>query len=149
MLTLHTARFGGLAAWVMGLALGAVFFASPLPADQSDAISDAVDAANDWLSIVDEGKYPKSYEEFSRRTKFTLSLSEWVEQCMRTRAPLGELISRNLQSKRLQTRLPSGRSGLCVILQYQSKFKNGMSTEMVAVGMDPDREWRIASYSVR
>jgi hypothetical protein len=57
----------------------------------------AIQAAESWLSLVDEEKYPESWEGLAGLFKKDIKKEEWINDLNRFRKPLGKLVERKLQ----------------------------------------------------
>jgi len=88
----------------------------------SNAIADnaemvAVKAAQQWLSLVDAGKFDHSWEAAAALFKNAISKAKWHQTIKAVRPPLGKLKSRNLTSATYTTALPGAPDGEYVVIQ--------------------------------
>ena len=109
----------------------------------------AVAVAEKWLTTVDAGEYAASWQEAAEFFRNSVTKEEW-EQLMKTgRKPLGELISRKLQSKIYKTSPPGAPEGEYVVIQFATSFKNKKKTiETVTPMIDKDGKWRVSGYYI-
>jgi len=106
--------------------------------------------AETWLTGVDEGKYPESWDQASALFKKAVSKEQWLQAIGTVRAPLGKLISRNLKSSKLTAALPGAPDGSYVILEYDASFESKKAAiETITPMLDPDGQWRVAGYFIR
>ena len=71
----------------------------------------AVEAATEWLALVDSGRFEESWKESSEIFQNAVSKSTWEGQLNTVRVPLGNLISREVQSTQYSTSLPGAPKG--------------------------------------
>jgi len=106
----------------------------------------AIQAAESWLALVDEEKYPESWEGLAGLFKKNIKKEEWVNDLNRFRKPLGKLLKRKLQH---ETESSEASVGEYLIFQYETSFENKKSVvEAVSVIKDNDGKWRILGYSI-
>ncbi len=65
---------------------------------QNKAEKAAIEAAAHWLTLVDAGDYPASWDEAAPLFKNAVSKDQWLKMLRATRTPLGKVISRTLKS---------------------------------------------------
>ena len=130
-------------------ALVAALFAFPVVA-QDGKISAATRSAEEWLALVDTGRYGPSWDEAARFFKGRVSRAQWQTAIRSAREPQGALVSREVRSSEYSTELPGAPDGEYVVLQYSSSFENNKSaTETVSLMFEDDRGWRVAGYFIR
>lgn len=118
-------------------------------ADQAKEKS-AVNAAKTWLKLVDEGKYSESWDETSQYFKNAVPREQWNASLKSVRSPLGEVLSRNLKSKKYTKTLPGAPDGEYVVIQYETSFKNKQhAIETVTPMLDKDGKWRVSGYYIK
>lgn len=118
-------------------------------ADQS-AEEAAVASSQEWLSLVDAGKYAESWDEAAGYLKNVLQKQNWVESMQAYRKPLGKLVSRKLISKQYATTLPGAPDGEYVVIQYETSFENKKSAiETITPMLDKDGKWRVSGYYIK
>lgn len=109
----------------------------------------AKQAANDWLALVDNGKYERSWNEAASLFRNLVSTSDWMKAVSVARVPLGKVVSRELVSATYSTTLPGAPDGEYVVLQFQTRFENkAKAIETVTPMLDQNR-WRVSGYYVR
>ncbi|MEW6749623.1 MAG: DUF4019 domain-containing protein [Candidatus Latescibacterota bacterium] len=109
----------------------------------------AVDAAQAWLELVDSGNYGESWEEAAAYFRGAVAKEEHVHSLEAVRAPLGELVSRELATKGYHTALPGVPDGRYVVAQFRASFAGKQEAlETVTAMLDSD-EWRVAGYYIK
>jgi hypothetical protein len=115
-----------------------------------EASDKAVAVAKSWLALVDDGDYPKSWEESAALFKRAITKEKWEEALGASRQPLGDLISRTVKSTQYATSLPGAPDGEYVVIQFETSFANKKSAiETVTPMKDPDGEWRVSGYFIK
>jgi Protein of unknown function (DUF4019) len=130
-----------------------LYFAAVLPKQaraQDKPEAQAQKAAEQWLGLVDAGKYGESWDASAQAFKSAVSRQNWIKQVSAARRPLGRLISRKLTKSNLVKDPPNSPPGDYVGIQYRSSFQNLKSAIETVVPMrDPDGKWRVSGYFVR
>jgi hypothetical protein len=119
-------------------------------AEDSEKEKDAVAAAEEWLTMVDDGKYVESWKEAAQYFKNAVKQEQWEQSLQAVRNPLGKLISRKVKGKTYMTSLPGAPDGEYVVIQFETSFENKKSAiETVTPMMDKDAKWRVSGYYMR
>ncbi|RIK88316.1 MAG: hypothetical protein DCC67_00695 [Planctomycetota bacterium] len=120
------------------------------PADAAAAVSDAVQAAESWLALVDAGKYAESWDHASAHFRAVVPRERWLAEMQNLRAPLGKLVSREVTSLAYRTKLPDAPPGEYVVIQFQTKFDdNKHVTETATPVREADGAWKADGYYIR
>ena len=129
--------------------LFSLLFLYPLNADQG-AEKAALNSAEKWLNLVDNGSYEKSWDEGAEFLKNAVSKEKWLESMKAFREPLGKLISRTVISKQYTTSLPGAPDGEYVVIQFETSFGNKEAAiETVTPMLDKDGTWRVSGYYIK
>lgn len=126
---------------VLGLlALAAVPGANSLPQSPSNsgqaANSEVVDAARQWLALVDQGQWDASYNGTCSAFRKLNSAQVWADASEQARVPLGALRARSLLS---QENLPAPPHGYEVV-KFQTSYANkAKAVETVSLDHEDDR----------
>ncbi|NOZ12184.1 MAG: DUF4019 domain-containing protein [Acidobacteria bacterium] len=119
-------------------------------ADNSKKEAAAIKAATNWLQLVDNGKYVKSWEEAATIFKKAVSKEKWEKAMVQVRKPLGDLISRKVKSATFTTSLPGVPDGQYVVIQFETVFANKKSAvETITPMLDKDGNWHVSGYFIR
>jgi len=133
------------------LTVGAVVLALVLGAGvQAGEVEDvAVEAAKEWLAIVDAGDYAGSWTEAAEHFRKAVTQKQWVKAVHAARQPLGELVSRELESAQFTSTLAGAPDGEYVVIRFTAEFENKASAvETVTPMKDPDGTWRVSGYFI-
>ena len=110
----------------------------------------AVAAAEQWLLLVDEGKYDQSWREAAEYFKNAVSQDKWHQSLQVVRSPMGKLISRKVKTQVYKTSLPGAPDGEYVVIQFETSFNNKKAAvETVTPMMDEDGVWRVSGYYIK
>jgi hypothetical protein len=85
--------------------------ATPPAGENAQAEEAAVAAADAWLKLVDEGKYDESWAQTATLFRKAVTQADWAKQMKAFREPLGDVVSRKVQSKQYATALPGAPDG--------------------------------------
>ena len=110
----------------------------------------ATDSATRWLAIADAGKGSESWDAMAPAAQSMVTKPAWNGGLSSTRAPLGAVKSRKLQSASFTHALPGAPAGDYVVIQYATDFANKpQSLETVVPMRLPDGSWKVSGYFVR
>jgi hypothetical protein len=119
-------------------------------ADNPDAETAAVSAAEAWLSLVDQQQYAQSWEQAAQLFRGAVDKERWVRTMEAVRKPLGKTLSRELKSKQYRTSVPGAPDGEYVIIQFTTSFENKKSAvETITPMLDKDGQWRVSGYFMK
>jgi len=125
------------------------FFSPPALADEKQEAA-AVDAAQAWLKLVDEGKYAESWDQAASYFKKAVTKENWKRQLAAVRDPLGTVLSRKLKSKTFATTLPGAPDGDYVVIQFETSYeKKKTAVETITPMLDRDGKWHVSGYFIR
>ncbi len=107
-------------------------------------------SSEQWLALVDSGKYAESWAEASSLFQSRIGKQKWVGIVKSVREPLGPLSSnRSLMSATLTKSLPGLPEGSYALLQFRSAFKNkAEAVETVTLTLEHSK-WKVAGYFIR
>jgi hypothetical protein len=110
----------------------------------------AMKAANEWLMLVDEGKYSESWDNAAEYFKISLSSREWEKSLAAVRTPLGKLIRRVSKAADYHTSLSGAPDGEYVVIIYETSFAHKRSaTETVTPMRQKDGSWKVSGYYIK
>ena len=118
-------------------------------ADQEKEMA-AVSSAENFLQLVDSGRYAESWEVTSELFKNQVSKQQWEKQLGSIRPAFGNLIKREIKSKTYTKLLPNAPDGEYVVIQFSTSFENKKSAiETVTPMLESNGEWRVSGYYIR
>lgn len=137
--------------WILMWLLVALSTVSSGPAVADDeAEAAAVEAAVEWLAVVDDGDYAESWKLAAEYFKGAVTEEKWEQALTGARQPLGALVSRQPKSKQYATSLPGAPDGEYVVIQFETSFENkAAAIETVTPMLEADGEWGVAGYFIK
>ena len=134
---------------IMLVSLFTLFTVNLLLAEQTKE-DIAIQAAIDWLSLVDEEKYGESWETAANFFKNAVQKEQWIASMNAFRKPLGKLLERKIKDYKYTTALPGAPDGEYVVIQFETSFENKKSSiETITPMLDKDGKWRTSGYFVK
>jgi Protein of unknown function (DUF4019) len=112
--------------------------------------SQAERAAEQWLALIDSGKYGESWDQAATLFKAALPREQWVSAMQSMRLQLGVTNTRSRTTSTYTTTLPGAPAGEYLVIQFQSDFasKNG-AIETVTPMKDDNGAWKVSGYYIR
>jgi hypothetical protein len=122
-----------------------------LAADEHDAATKkAVESAEAWLALVDQGKYGEAWDSAAEYLKNAVGKEDFAKSLAAARKPLGKVKSRELKSKQYATSLPGAPDGEYVVIQFKTAFENKKAAvETITPMLDKDKKWRVSGYFIK
>ena len=128
------------------LVLLSLAFPLRVHASAQDETNQAVAAAKSWVEQIDAGKYEDSYSFACDETRNRYPQDQWVNVLRALRGPWGALVDRHQLSHIYQPNGVTGLSGECMVITYNTNFKNYSNvTEQITLKWQ-DGQWRGAAY---
>jgi hypothetical protein len=107
-------------------------------------------AAEQWLTLVDAGKFAESWQAASAYFKGAVSEAQWKTALDGVRKPLGALVTRKFKSAKPTQTVPGAPDGAYVILQFETTFANKKDAiETVTPMLDKDSKWKVSGYFIK
>jgi Protein of unknown function (DUF4019) len=124
---------------------------APTPAPTTDGKEKAAQAAAEqWLQLVDTGKYAESWEQAAAFFRSAISKESWMEAATKTRQPLGKLKTRQIKYTQATDKLQGAPSGQYFLMQAEAKFEaKDSAKEVISLMLEKDGKWRIVGYYVQ
>ncbi len=134
---------------VLGLlALAALPDAAPAPQSTPTAAQarnvEVVDAARQWLALVDQDKWDESYRGTGSAFQKLNTMKVWTEVSQQVRGRFGSLLSRSLLS---QEELPAPPHGYEVVKFRASYANQAQAIETVTLDRE-DGAWRVVGVTI-
>ena len=128
----------------------AILFLASIASAQSPQEQAARKSAEDWLTLVDSGKYAESWQEAASLFKSQVSQDQWESKIRAVREPLGKVRSRKLKSSQYTTSVPGAPDGEYVAIQYDTTLEHKkVAVETVTPMLDKDGTWRVSGYFIK
>jgi hypothetical protein len=109
----------------------------------------AVASAQQWLKIIDAGKYAEGWESASEYLKNAVPRDAFIQSLQGVRKPLGKMKNRTLSLAQYTTRLPGAPDGEYVVIQFKTEFENkAAAIETITPHKEKDGQWRTSGYYI-
>ena len=123
---------------------GALSFAATTPEQAAQK------SAEQWLALVDAGKYSQSWKETAPYFQRNVPQDQWEVNGKHIRESFGNVISRKLKSAQYTKSVPGAADGEYVILQFDTSFaKKKSAVETITPMRDKDGHWKVSGYFVK
>jgi len=111
----------------------------------------AVNAARDWLALVDAADVAGSHARAGSKFRSAVSEKEWLVAYNTERRPRGAVSQRTLYQTQFDTRLAvNADKGDYAHLVFRTSFANQSDArETITLERESDGAWRIVGYSIR
>lgn len=109
----------------------------------------AVEAAREWLGLVDQGLYIESWQDSAAFFQAVVSSNQWVRSMEGARRPLGGTLSRDMRGAKYRTTMPGAPDGQYVIIRFNTSFANKKESVETVTPMLENGTWRISGYYIR
>ena len=114
------------------------------------ATTEAKEAAELWLKLLDAGKYDESWQALAGLAQKAVKTADWAKLLESFRTPLGKVIARKLKSAAYETALPGAPDGEYVVLQFETEFEHKKAAiETVTPMKDKDGQWKVSGYYIK
>ena len=115
-------------------------------ASAEDQIDEAVATSKNWVTQIDAGKYEESYSFACSAMHDKTPQDRWVAVLKALRKPWGPVVDRRQLSLIYKPNGVPGLNGECMVITYDTSFKNlNAATEIVILKWE-DGKWRGAGY---
>ena len=123
---------------------------APADDDHAAAKAAAVQAAQDFLQLLDSGDYEQAWQQAAPILQTQITKEDWVTRIGNLRPLFGPLLQRSVGATRYHGEIPGGPDGDYVIISIDSSFahkKNAVETVTTMLGEDGN--WQIAGYFIK
>lgn len=114
------------------------------PADAAKPNAEVVDAARQWLALVDQGRWDDSYRATGSAFRKLNTAQVWTDISEKVRTPLGALISRTLLSEQ---NLPAPPYGYEVV-KFRARYANKADAVETVTLEREDGAWRVVGATI-
>jgi hypothetical protein len=134
---------------LMVMAIGIAVATLPHAADEQIDTVPATKAAAAWLAIVDSGRYGQSWDSTADVFRDALPKTQWETMLASVRGKTGNVMNRKETSVQYARDLPKAPPGEYVVIQYTTRFENGLFTETVTPMKQNDGSWKVSGYYIK
>ena len=133
------------------LLLFALFLAALTGCQGGDAAekskADAINAASQWLPLVDQGKYADAWNGAADAIKKAGNQQQFAQAMHAQREPMGKVTSRALEASQYAKNPQNFPPGEYVELKYKTSFQNAPSVEeLLQLVKTSDGSWKVGAY---
>ncbi len=115
----------------------------------ADPPSAAAVAAGQWVTIVDDSNYVRSWSEAGALFKNRLTQDEWAHQVAKARGPLGQVVNRSFRGESRTTTLPGEPDGDYDVVNFATELTHKKAAmETVILAREGDG-WKVDGYFIR
>lgn len=151
-----TLRAAGVCATALTVVLLLSFFLTlggPAHAARPGVPAAALDAARDWLVLLDAGKYAESWARAGKDFRRNMGKAEWARRMAAARSALGANTSRKPLDARdardASETEPAGAAGECLVILFGAVYKKVPYTTETLTLCRENGQWRVAGYFIR
>lgn len=102
-----------------------------------------------WIALIDRGEWEASWQEAGKTFRRAVSSEDWAGQVEPVRAPLGSVISREVQTQTVHDQLPGAPAGTYRIVQFATDFSIVPDTTETVILMLENGSWKVAGYFIK
>jgi len=106
------------------------------------------DVAQQWLDLVDSGRYSDSWQTASPLFQKAIPEEDWIVKIQAMRKAWGPLEKRSFVRGRYLTDPPNLPKGDYFAMEFRAEFKKIKVTELVVPMKDQTGRWQVSSYSI-
>lgn len=119
------------------------------PPEVEAAIIESGRVAQEWLKLIDQGKYAESWEQAAALFQRTITKSGWVMALDLIRKPLGPVRARILKQQRPAWNPKGLPEGDYMVIEYSTSFtQTTRSGELITMMREQDGDWKVLTYFV-
>ena len=127
-----------------------IALSGPAPALADEAEDAALEVAQSWLTLIDDGRYGESWDRSAEIFKSAITRENWEKALEKARKPHGEPASRIMTSAEYTTSLPGAPGGEFVVIHFTTTFEDERSViERVTPTRGADGAWRVGGYFIK
>lgn len=140
-------KLPSLCALVVLIAAAALHAQAPVTPKPEDAAKEAV---LPWLALLDDAKYPESWNAAAPTIQKLVPLDRWTKAMTAVRTPFGKVVRRTLKDAKFTVSVPGAPEGQYVIFQFETVFEHKpAAVETVTPMRTPDGAWKVAGYYIK
>ena len=101
-----------------------------------------------WLEVVDSGNYAESWDQAAAFFQEQLSSAKWQQALNQVRAPLGNVLAREIKNSSSHSSLPGAPDGEYVVITLATSFENKKSAIETITVNKVGSDWRTVGYFI-
>jgi len=129
------------------LLLNVVMFAGPQAMVKPS--TDGRGTAEQWLRLVDAGRYAASWNQAAKSFQSRITKEEWITGMEKARTFYGKVLSRKFKKAAFDVNPPGFPSGEYETLWYKTRLAiAGTALEVVSMEREGGGAWRVSAFYV-
>jgi Protein of unknown function (DUF4019) len=119
-------------------------------ASVADKEQAALQAAQEFLALIDTANYAKSWDVTAMFFKQNISKEAWIREIETLRPIFMPVKERKVRFTRYAKSFPGIPAGEYVVIQFDTDFEhNPGALELVTPMLEPDGHWRVSGYYIK
>lgn len=119
------------------------------PSDVAAWKIEAANAAQQYVKLIDQGKYGESWDHGAKLFQHTISRKEWSTALTLARKRLGQVISRTIKDERPAWDPKGLPKGAYMVVEYNTSFQGAPNSgELLTLMREADGTWKVLTYKV-
>ena len=114
-----------------------------------DAERAAIEAANQWLALVDSSRFAESWQQAASLFRGAVTEAQWETAVSSARRPLGKFISRSVRGSHYAESLPGAPDGRYVVIQYDAVYAHKKAAIETVTPMYEGGIWKVSGYYIK
>ncbi len=110
---------------------------------------EAVNAAKEWLVLIDAGNYSESWDNAASLFQKAMPKEQWVETLNGLLPSYGKVIQREVISSKYYTELPGAPDGAYVVIQFNTSFENNKNCVETVTPMKDAGKWKVSGCYIK
>lgn len=107
----------------------------------------ATQVAEQWLALIDQGKYAETWPVTSRFFQTNMPQDKWVQVLTSANQTLGKAVDRKMSGREARSNIEGAPQGQYILVGYATDFerKPGLLETVTLIG--EDGTWKVVGYS--
>ena len=107
----------------------------------------ATQIAEQWLALVDQGKFADSWTHTSRYFQANMPQDKWVQTLTAAQQQLGKASNRKLTGREARENIPGAPAGQYILVGYATDFERKPGLLETVTFINEDDAWKVIGYS--
>lgn len=116
------------------------------PVEEQDLIL-ATQIAEQWLALVDQGKFADSWTYTSRYFQTNMPQEKWVQTLTSAQQKLGKAANRQMTGRESRENIPGAPAGQYILVGYATDFERQPGLLETVTFIREDGGWKVVGYS--
>ncbi len=121
---------------------------APTPPAESDAASAVTAATDQWLALVDTGKFGESWTAAGQLFQANVTQDQWAANMTTGRTPLGEVVKRELAERKAMDQVAGAPAGEYVVAAYFTDYAARAGLLETVTLVKENDTWKVIGYNI-